>query len=297
MKNLLIPTDFSKTSIHALEFGLELAQKAGYHVKIFHGIDFPHSYESMYFGDANAVMDFSDKVEERAKDNLENLIRQYRTDGLSMEKIVEVGSLTYNIREVVEKHKIDLLVIGTTGATGLKEFLVGSNTEKVVRTVSCPVIAVPHKTQLKDIDSVMVPVDIDELRPSFLEEVSKLQQLLDCSVEFVWVKTPHDIENLDLLQDEMDNLLKEYGFKKAVFNIVKDIFPQDGILIYSRKSHAKMLVMATHARRGIAHFLEGSLTEDTLNHARIPVWSYRINKKEKPINLENYQGKQPAPQS
>jgi len=289
MKKLLIPVDFSETSDAAVAFGVQLAEKCGYHVMIHHSVDLVHAYESMYL-DVPHVQTFTQQVIDDMEVKLENMWRTLRRDNLMITKHLTTGTLVQDIKVLVKEQQVDLIVMGTKGATGLKEFFVGSNTEKVVRLVDCPVISIPHSMNIRSIRTILVPIDLDEIRPGFLSQIAHFQRLFSAAVEFVWVKTPHDVENIDLVSESVNNLLSEYEVASSSFSIINDVFPQDGILKYAHAIEADMIAMSTHARRGISHWFSGSLTEDVINHARIPIWSLKIDEKEKPLNIESFQG-------
>ncbi len=288
MKKLLIPVDFSDTSEAAVDFGAQLARRFGYTISLFHSIDLFGSYESMY-ADGPQIQSFTDRLTEDMEIRMANLKKRYQEDGLLINTYITCGSLIQDIRKIVREQDIDLIVMGTKGVSGLKEFFVGSNTEKVVRLVDLPVISIPQKTTLTDIRQIMVPVDLGEIRPSFLTEISLLQQLFSASVEFVWVKTPHDIENLELITEEFNTMLSDYEIASSSFTIKHDVFPQDGILAFANNSGVDMLAMATHSRRGLSHWFSGSMTEDVMNHCKLPVWSFKIQDEERPLNLESFQ--------
>jgi nucleotide-binding universal stress UspA family protein len=288
MKKLLIPVDFSETSEAAIAFGIELAEKCHYHIMLHHSVDMMHSYESMYI-DVPQAHSFTKQLLDDMEVKMENLWRRYKKDNLLITKHLTTGSLIQDIRSLVEDHEVDVIVMGTKGATGLKEFFIGSNTEKVVRLVDCPVISIPQKVELGAIRKIVVPVNLNEIRVGFLREISILQQLFSAAVELVWVKTPHDIENIELISEEVNNLLREYEIASSSFTVIKDVFPQDGILKYAQTSDADMIAMSTHARRGLAHWFSGSLTEDVVNHAKIPLWSLKVDENDKVINLESFQ--------
>lgn len=288
MKKLLIPIDFSETSEAAIDFGLQLAEKCDYQVLLHHSVDFLNTYETMYM-DSPHIQSFTDQVIDDMEVKLENTYRKCRKDGLTIIKHLTTGSLIQDIRKLATEEQVDLVVMGTKGASGLKEFFVGSNTEKVVRLLDCPVISVPGLTKLSDVRRILVPVDVNEIRPSFLREISRLQQLFSASVEFVWVKTPHNIENVELVEEEFNNLLGEYEIASSSFSIVKNVFPQDGLLEYASNNETDMIAMATHSRRGIAHWFSGSLTEDVINHSPVPLWSLKLNEIERPLNMDKYQ--------
>jgi len=288
MKKLLIPVDFSDTSDAAVDFGLQLAEKCGYHVMLFHSVDFMHTYESMYM-DAPHVQSFTQQVVKDMEVELDNLLRRCSRDNLSISKHLTTGGMLSDMRNIVAEEDVDLIVMGTKGASGIKEFFIGSTTEKIVRLIDKPIIAIPGNTKVDDIRKIMVPVALDEIRPSFLRQVSFFQQLFRAAIAFIWVKTPHNIENEDLLNEEFNNLISEYEIASSTFRIVRNVFPQDGIAIAAKEGEADMLAMATHARRGLSHLFSGSLTEEVINHVKLPLWALKIDEEEEPVNLDSYQ--------
>ncbi|MEQ9009669.1 MAG: universal stress protein, partial [Ekhidna sp.] len=173
------------------------------------------------------------------------------------------------------------------GSSGLEEALIGSNTEKIVRHASCPVISIPGVVDATKVKRILVPVDIREIKASFLNQVASLQEQFDAKLEFLWVKTPHNIENEERVSQELGRVIEEHGISNFEFSTVRNVFPSDGILWHADDTNADMIAMPTHARRGISHWLSGSLTEDTVNHIDIPVWSLKMDKKEKSLSLRS----------
>ena len=126
--------------------------------------------------------------------------------------------------------------------------------------------------------------------------IAALQKQFDATIEFLWVKTPHNIENEEMVASELGKLIRQHGITNFEFTITKNVFPSDGILIHAYDTDANMIAMATHARRGISHWLSGSLTEDTVNHIKMPVWTFKMNKKEESINLNSVKNAQGKPE-
>jgi len=251
MKTILIPTDFSETSEAAIDFGLQLAELHGYDIILQHSVDFVPTYEAMYI-DAVNVRSFTQEVVDDCEVRLDNFLRKYNRGKVKVTKRLTVGNLLLDLKDIVKEGQIDLIVMGTRGASGLKEFFVGSNTEKVVRLVDCPVISIPKKTKFTGVRKILVPIDLRELRPKFLKKISK-------------------------------------EIASSSFTIIRDVFPDEGILKYAKESNADIIAMATHARRGLAHLFSGSLTEDVLNHLNIPLWSFKLDETEDTIDLADFQ--------
>lgn len=294
MKKILVPIDFSEVSKSAAKFAIELAELQGSEVVFLNSayLDYFHDYQYATYSNIKTLMlDVYNAMEEK----MQTFIGQFQT-GITLSGKVSQANLLTAIKEEIEERSIDLVVIGTRGSSGLEEVFIGSNTERVVRNVACPVISLPGSKSVGDIKKILVPVDLREIRESFLETIAAMQQLFHCELEFLWVKTPHNIENEEVVGKELSKLFEKKGITDFQFFVTNNVFPSDGILIEAHESNADMIAMATHARRGIAHWLSGSMTEDTVNHADMPVWSFRIEKGEKPVKLDSTQNLKGKPE-
>ena len=285
MKKILVPVDFSEVSEAAVQFAIDLAKKANASVHLLNSakIDYFNDYQYPAFANTKKLFE---EVFDSINMRMERMVKEFSSEEVPVTgKVSELG-LIVAIKDEIKEQGIDLCVVGTTGCSGLEEVFIGSNTERIVRQVPCPVISVPHSVEVESIKKILIPIDLREIRASFLTKIASMQELFDCQLEFVWVKTPHNIENEEKLGEELKVIFKENGIDNYKLFIVKSVFPSDGILMEAEDSHADMIAMATHARRGISHWLSGSLTEDTVNHVSVPVWSFKIDKAEKPIKLD-----------
>jgi len=285
MKKILVPVDFYEVSEAAVHFAVDLAKKKNAAVRLLNSakIDYFNDYQYPAFTNTKKLYE---EVLDSMNQRMERMVKEFENDQVEVTgKVSELG-LIIAIKDEIADEGVDLCVVGTTGCSGLEEVFIGSNTERIVRQVPCPVISVPHTVAIDSIKKVMIPIDLREIRESFLKKVASLQEMLDCQLEFVWVKTPHNIENEEKVGTELKAIFERNGLENYKLFIVKSVFPSDGILMEAEDSKSDMIAMATHARRGIAHWLSGSLTEDTVNHVQVPVWSFKIDKAEKPLRLD-----------
>ena len=285
MKKILVPVDFSHVSAQATQFAVELAEKHDAEITLLNSVHFDYytDYQFTSFSSARTLMQ---DVRDAMVKKMEEFADKFNSSGRINTKIDEIYLVTA-VKEMTKKEGYDLVVIGTKGCSGLEEVLVGSNTEKIVRNANCPVISVPDKTSVSDIKKILIPLDIREVKSSFLKEVANLQKNFEAKLEFLWVKTPHNIENEEMVSTELTKHIQSHGITNFEFAIVNNVFPSDGILYRADEIGANMIAMQTHARRGISHWLSGSLTEDTVNHINVPVWSFRMDKNEKSLSLES----------
>ena len=94
------------------------------------------------------------------------------------------------ILDYITENHIELVVMGTKGASGLRELLIGSNAERIVRRSSCPVITVRTYEKLRNIKNIVFPNSLEDDQDDLIEHVKVLQGFLKASLHIVWINTP-----------------------------------------------------------------------------------------------------------
>ena len=150
MKKILVPTDFSKTSIIALEAAFEIAKKAGATIYVLHVVEEATPDSSRITGewkkDNWEDRLFTFKLLERAKGQLEKLVKDPRYDAVKMVGELRLGNPFHGMNSIIAEQKVDLVVMGTRGQTNLETMVIGTNTERIVRHSKCPILTV-HKSR------------------------------------------------------------------------------------------------------------------------------------------------------
>jgi hypothetical protein len=154
--------------------------------------------------------------------------------------------------------------------------LIGSNTEKVVRHAKCPVLTVKQPTELKSIHDIVFASNFTVEEASASSDLKKLQAVFEAKLHLVRINTPSNFETtrktLKLIHEFIDN----NKIENYTINIYNDKLEEDGIIYFAQDIDADLIALATHGRTGILHLLSGSIAEDVVNHAKRPVWTFRI---------------------
>lgn len=135
-KRILFPTDFSKNADHALPYALAIARHFGAKLYLLHVVYFPPQMPEY---DIGRVLD---GLVKNAEKRLRKLILNANETQLIFHPEVRVGVEYGEITKLAGKEKIDLIVMGTRGRTGLAHALLGSVAERVVRHAPCPVMTI-----------------------------------------------------------------------------------------------------------------------------------------------------------
>ncbi|WP_303318680.1 universal stress protein [Flavivirga abyssicola] len=274
MKKILVPTDFSTQAENALKVAAQLARKYNCEIYLLHMLEIPlhevdalSSYNSL--PEAIYFMKLAHKQFEelKAKDYLKDL---------TIHEMVELKEIFKGIFHSSKKHDIDLVIMGSNGVSGLKEMLIGSNTEKVVRTSETPVLVIKNEHKAFKIKDFVFASDFKDESKATYEKAVYFANILKAKIHLLMVNTPNKFMTSAKSKRRMKTFIEAFDFKNYTTNIYNDISIEKGIMNFSQSIKADLIGMSTHGRQGISHFFNGSISEDLVNHAKRPVITFKI---------------------
>lgn len=280
MKKILVPVDFSDNSKHALRVGAAIAVKYGALLEVIH-VNTAIAYAPAmpeYPGLGSFDMtEYYDTVADEFRQLKKELDADAALAGLQIETRVEEGLLYSSLRRIAEEDEIGLIVMGTKGASGALEFFVGSNTEKVIRTAPCAVLAIPEKSGDFNPKTVVLATTLDEDQFAAFLQLAGWQKRWPFNVKMLYLNNP----GLFGSDKEIEDAATGFARRSGLHNVTKygsgATFNEEASIVqFAQKEGADLIVMATHQRKGLSHLLFGSLTEDTANHSPIPVLSIPV---------------------
>ncbi len=152
IKKILAPTDLSEVSASGIKYACNLAKDVGAEVIIVNAIKVEElmSVFRQLQDSPSAQWDQANALEERLVDRHRQLLEEFVKrqvpevgSGLNVRKIVEVGEPYSTLVDRAKKEKVDLIVMSTHGRSGIPRMMLGSVTERVLRSSPCPVLAIP----------------------------------------------------------------------------------------------------------------------------------------------------------
>lgn len=141
-EHIFVPTDFSGNADEALALAIGIAQKFGSRITLVHAFE-PPSYA--YIGLMTTPVDVVTPLQEAAHEALSTALADLRTRFPRCESLLLFGPVAIELLGAIEKHKPDLVVMGTHGRTGMGHLLLGSVAERLVRGSRAPVLTVKGK--------------------------------------------------------------------------------------------------------------------------------------------------------
>ena len=179
MKKILLLTDFSENSLNAIEYALQFFKKWQCKFFILH-VQKTSEYISDDLMVAKPKSFVYRAVLENAKNELTELIlqiqKQHKNNKYKFQPLLDYDNLTDAITQAISANEIDLIVMGSNGATGAQEIIFGSNTLQVIRHINNSILVVPEKYQFQGINSVLFSIHQDqEIKP---EAIAILKDVL-----------------------------------------------------------------------------------------------------------------------
>ena len=283
MKNILVPTDFSEQANYAMEFAAVLAKAINAEVTLLHVVVDGTLPTVNYTGEV-ALPDMQDrlfvmKLVEKGREELKELTQNPIFTGIPLHTELHVGDIYYGVKEIISDKNIDLVVMGTKGASGFEELIIGSNAERIVRHAKCPVLTIHEKVSSDAIRTIAYANALEEPDHACAGIVNDIQQAFDANIHLVRINTPNNFKPDHVTAPILKNIAEHSGFSNYQTHVYNDASEEEGILNFASTIDADLIVMATHGRTGLAHLLSGSLAESVVNHTHRPVLTYVMNKK------------------
>ena len=278
MKKILVPCDFSETSLQAFQFAVEITRKSGGQIMLLHIVELPVLHDSMLMPSLYFETNYLKDMEVRAEKKFIKMKNKYIKEAIKVNSFVKLGPILVTINGFAEEHKADLIVMGTQGATGLKDFIIGSNTEKIVRLSSIPVLAIRKSFKLNKIKNILFPTTLLPEENHLVKHAKKLQDFFSATLHLLQVNTPHNLNRTSDEREVMEKFAQHHKLKNYTVNTRDNFYVENAIIDFVHEIKADMIVMGTHGRKGLSHLFMGSVAEDIVNHLDCAIWTYPIKK-------------------
>jgi len=277
MKKILVPCDFSEQATSAFRFALDMAQQSNREVHLLHVIELPVMHDSMLMPTLSFESTLLKELRDNAEDQFRKIKEKMAPDAAVVSKVT-FGYTSMMILAYIAEAEIDLVVMGTKGVSGLRELLIGSNAEKIVRGASCPVITVRKDCQFHSIKNIVFPNSLGDGQEDLIAHINTLQDFFQATLHVVWINTPGNFTSDNITLPRLERFAKHFMLKDYTLNVCNDIYEESGVINFAHKIKADLIAMGTHGRRGLNHVLSGSVAEDVVNHIDCPIWTYTIKK-------------------
>lgn len=179
---ILVPVDFSDNSLKALGVAVFAAEKRQGKIILVHVVNVSYDFAT----ESAAVLDSHFK---EAESRLKVLSDKYRSTDIDLEHEVLTGNPSIQITKLAAEREVNLLVMGTQGASGIEKTLIGSMTESVVREATCPVLIVPAQADIARVKKVTLALEFADHEEKFIDWIVDMTRRWEFVLEVLHVQT------------------------------------------------------------------------------------------------------------
>ncbi|SDE34714.1 Nucleotide-binding universal stress protein, UspA family [Pricia antarctica] len=161
MRTVLIPTDFSKNAMHAIDYALKLYKCERTNFYFLHAfadeVYGPFKKRDASFEEQNATV--KNNVEKKLDELVETVKQKQQNPKHAFESLSAFESLVDAVNDFANQVNVDLIIMGTQGKTASKNITFGSHTVQVFKYVQCPVLAIPENYEYEQPKKILFPTD------------------------------------------------------------------------------------------------------------------------------------------
>ena len=264
MKKILVPTDFSVNAKLALKHAIEIANHLGGIVSVLHVYQ-----KSTFIGSFGTIDQVVKKDCEQELSKLISQMKPFLSDQAHIEGFVKNGPSIDTICETADKLDVCMIVMGTTGADGMKKMFLGSTASNVILETSKPVLAIPKEFQNFKISNVTLASDNKKI-----ENLDVLKPIIDFVTHFDAVLNLLTVIDKENPEPETNTSLQDYLKKNGVNSTYHKVSSEDvekGILEFVERENSNMLCVLHHGKGLFQSIFHSSVAEKIAFDSKVPL--------------------------
>jgi nucleotide-binding universal stress UspA family protein len=269
MHKVLIPLDFSDNSVHAAMYSMDLLRNQPTRFIFLNVFDMKHSRAG--------IGSLKDKQEQGIRDDLDRVYKRLcesnNFPGHTFEKHIVHGDSIGSIVNFAERSSASSIFMGTTGASGIKEMLIGSTASGVIKNALCPVMVIPQKASYKHIKNITLATDFKKVRDfDSYEYLIALVKSFNVKLSVLNIMQGDSRVNMEQSMSGvvMENFLKRIPHK---YDFIVHESPIEAIMEYVEENDVQILAMLRHDYGLIEGMFKRSSVEKIAMSTRIPLIS------------------------
>lgn len=274
IKQILIPTDFSKTGLLAVKHAAFMARLFKADLHLLHVIEISDATYNIY-NPAIIIRDLME-VEKIGNEQLNKLAETLKKEfSIKVNTICTKGKLAHEVVRIVKENKIDIVVMGTHGASGFNEYFVGSNAHKTVTLCPCPIITVQTNSKKLGFTKIILPIDNAFQSREKVNSTLVLAKKYAAKIYILGLidKAGNiDPKKFKIKMESVEKLVDKAGLPYQS-KIVKGDNLAEAAIKYSKKVKADLIVVLNDHESQINGMFLGAFSKQIVNHSRIPVMS------------------------
>jgi nucleotide-binding universal stress UspA family protein len=280
MKTILCLTDFSNCATNAVRYTIKLSEVYKTNLVFYYST---HQYYLDGMPESYIAKIIKDNEYAMKKVLREKITQTYQSLKIPLRNVKFIvrynTNLTNNIEETIKEEKIDMIVMGTEGASGLGRVFFGSNTARMIDKVSCPVLSVPGRKRFKPFKKIALFSDLTALETE-LQDIVPIVKKFKCQLEIFYLDENNGTYNSSI-DKLIERFIKKHRFEPIRLTLVKRIFEKtivDQIEKIVSTTKPDMICMHTIKYNWLEKLLTYSYTKTLVYHSKTSILTFSKEK-------------------
>lgn len=290
IKKILVPVDFTETSEAAINEAVIIAKELKAQLFIIHVVEYLGYYFSVV-PETQTIHPSIIEMEKVVQKKMEAIQKKIKaTEGIVPVIFVTTGHIHDEIISFSNKKKIDLIIMGTHGASGYKELFIGSNAQRIVTLSDIPVLTMRKKKRKAGFKNILLPIDNSLHSREKVNLTILIAQLFNAKIHILGLPDSADTNDLNKINIKLDSVEKliTAGKLSHKTTIVHEKSLAKAAMDYAEKRKCDLIVINTGHESELTGIFLGAFAQQIVNHAKIPVLSFRHTEGHFTINIPGF---------
>lgn len=268
---ILIPVDFSETSMLAIKHGAFIAQYTKADLSLLHVVNIPFISQDLFLPTVN--LEDQSQMEKKAMQKLLELCADIKKEyGVNAEGVIKVGSPNREISSVAKEVKASLIIMGTHGYSPLQEILIGSTALKVITNAPCPTMAMSSVATHKGYNKIVMPFDTTVTSRQKVNFTLEFAKKFNASVHNVALLDDEDDRpTMEVVLHQVEELAKEKGVTCTSETLTNVKNRATATVNFANEKGADLIVIMTDQDAELSGLFLGTYAQQVLHHSKVPV--------------------------
>lgn len=266
MKKILVPTDFSTCAQAAADVALQMAIKSKGELLFLHLLVYRESIPRVPGAPLPAP-----PMPGKEQYQLDQLVSRAEQVGVRAKPILVVGDGSERIEDYIQPYNIDFLVMGSHGVTGIREAIIGSNTQRVLRHVQVPSLVVKHKVDTFSPRHIIFASTFKKDNAGALKILVEFSRLWKSTVHLLFINLLDHLIEESTARQMMASQMERSADVPYTMNITETNDKEFGIIAFAGQLNTDVISTVMDPRGVFGRLMDPSLAEQLINHSKMPV--------------------------
>lgn len=268
ISHILLPTDFSVISEKALPFALELARRNKASITMMHTIEEPYDFAPM-------IQDIKKQINHRIRslfdEKMAEIAESEQYNDLDIETSIQNGRVSMAILEEAKNSKADLIVMGTTGASGLQKVLFGSKASEILMHSKVPVLVIPKNSAYNGLDHITFLTDYNDGDIKALQQTADIARLFNSRITVLHIAQERNLKSEAMHRGFKEMATKQLNYEAIDFEVVIQNNFIVGVADFLESHTTSLITMVRYQKPFFSKLLSRDHSKELGFYSKIPL--------------------------